>query len=102
MYDMGYHRVGCIGCPLAGYKGRLKEFNDYPTYKQHYIDAFDKMIHNKAPKGNLRANWKTGEDVFNWWIEKDRHETKGQITINDYLNEQTDEFGLIVRPKEKK
>jgi hypothetical protein len=41
--------------------------------------------------------WTDGQAVFNWWIEKDRYETKGQMSITDYMNEQTDEFGLIVR-----
>ena len=43
------------------------------------------------------GNWKDGESVFNWWIEKDRYETRGQVTINDYLKDQTDDFGLIIR-----
>ena len=95
MYDMGYHRVGCIGCPLATYKQKLKEFNDFPSYKQLYIKAFEEMI-----KQNPKAKWKTGEEVFDWWIEKDKHVTKGQISIDDYLKEQVDEWGLIVRKKE--
>ena len=57
MYDMGYHRVGCIGCPLATYKQKLKEFNDFPSYKQLYIKAFEEMI-----KQNPKAKWKTGEE----------------------------------------
>ena len=96
MYDMGYHRVGCIGCPMATYKQKMKEFADFPTYKQHYIRAFDEML-ERNPKA--KKNWKDGEDVFNWWIEKDQHVTKGQMTLADY---ETDEWGLIVRPKEKK
>lgn len=96
MYDMGYRRVGCIGCPMATYKQKMKEFADFPTYKQHYIRAFDEML-ERNPKA--KKDWKDGEDVFNWWIEKDQHVTKGQMTLADY---ETDEWGLIVRPKEKK
>ena len=96
MYDMGYHRVGCIGCPMATYRQKMKEFADFPTYKQHYIKAFDEML-ERNPKA--KRDWKTGEDVFNWWIERDHYVTKGQMTIADY---ETDEWGLIVRPKEKK
>jgi len=95
MYDMGYHRVGCIGCPMATYRQKMKEFADFPTYKQHYIKAFDEML-ERNPKA--KKDWKDGEDVFNWWIEKDQHVTKGQMTLADY---ETDEWGLIVRkPKE--
>jgi phosphoadenosine phosphosulfate reductase len=97
MYDMGYHRVGCIGCPLATYKQKLKEFSDFPSYKKLYIAAFEEMI-----KQNPKAKWKSGEEVFDWWIEKDKHETRGQLTINDYLKEQVDEWGLIVRDVKEK
>lgn len=95
MYDMGYHRVGCIGCPLATYKQKLKEFADFPTYKKLYIRAFEEML-KKNPKED--GEWKNGEDVFNWWIEENKHNVKGQMTLADYT---TDEWGLIVKESEK-
>ena len=33
LYERGFHRVGCIGCPLAGRAGRQFEFGRYPTYR---------------------------------------------------------------------
>lgn len=30
LYQCGFSRVGCIGCPMAGTKGRQKEFARYP------------------------------------------------------------------------
>lgn len=67
LYQMGYHRVGCIGCPMAG-KKRWKEFADFPTYKQAYINAFDRMLKVRTERG-LKHKWKNGEDVFIWWME---------------------------------
>ena len=67
LYDRGYYRVGCIGCPMAG-KGRWKEFSDYPTYKRAYIRAFDKMIEAIHAIGKP-TKWKNGYDVFLWWME---------------------------------
>lgn len=32
LYDMGFDRVGCIGCPMAG-KHRKEEFARYPKYE---------------------------------------------------------------------
>ena len=43
LYQCGYDRVGCIGCPMAG-KKRYKEFADFPKYKNLYIHAFDQMV----------------------------------------------------------
>lgn len=69
LYDCGYSRVGCIGCPMAS-KGRWKEFSDFPTYRIAYIKAFEKMLEElrKSIKGKS-LRWKTGYEVFLWWME---------------------------------
>lgn len=67
LYEQGYERVGCIGCPMAG-KGRIREFADFPKIKQAYIRAFDRMIEVRKQQGKA-TKWKTGEEVFLWWME---------------------------------
>lgn len=67
LYQCGYDRVGCIGCPMAG-KKRWKEFADFPAFKFNYIKAFDRMLQERKRKG-LTSKWKTGEEVFLWWME---------------------------------
>lgn len=79
LYKMGYYRVGCIGCPMAG-KSRWKEFADFPQYKQAYIRAFEKMLETRKEKG-LTQDWKNGEEVFHWWME-DKN-VPGQISMFD-------------------
>ena len=44
LYDEGRTRLGCIGCPLAGTKQMLRDFEKYPKYKEAYIRAFQRMI----------------------------------------------------------
>jgi len=67
LYDEGFKRLGCIGCPMSGRKGREKDFERWPKYKKNYIKAFDRM--NKARKEDgLRTYFETGEEVFNWWL----------------------------------
>ena len=88
LYECGYRRVGCIGCPLAPYHERLRDFERYPVYKDNYIKAFNRMIDGwNAEKKEFRKNISTGEEVFDWWIEKYKHETKGQMSINDFIKE---------------
>ena len=71
LYECGYKRIGCVGCPLAGRRTRKNEFLRYPGYKKMYIKAFDRMIEEKHKRGEeYRLNWKTGEDVFNWWVSR--------------------------------
>lgn len=81
LYEMGYERVGCIGCPLAG-KRRWKEFSDFPKFKEAYIRAFDRMLLERK-KAGLACKWECGHDVFDWWMEDEN--IKGQMHIEDYL-----------------
>jgi phosphoadenosine phosphosulfate reductase len=46
LYDEGFTRLGCIGCPLSGSKNMLRDFERWPKYKDMYIRAFQKMIDN--------------------------------------------------------
>lgn len=80
LYKMGYLRVGCIGCPMAG-KRRWKEFADFPKYKDTYIRAFDKMLEKRKAKG-LECKWKSGHEVFLWWMEDDT--IPGQMSFEDF------------------
>lgn len=81
LYKMGYDRVGCIGCPMAS-KARYKEFADFPTYKQAYIKAFDRMLEVRKARGK-DTRWKSGEEVFLWWMEDEN--IPGQMTLDDFI-----------------
>lgn len=71
LYECGYKRIGCIGCPMAA-KHRYKEFNDYPKYKLNYIRAFDRMLERRKERGlGSKGEWKSGKDVFKWWMGED-------------------------------
>lgn len=70
LYQCGFRRIGCIGCPMAGKKEREREFSLYPKYKENYIKAFRRMLITlKNKTGEKEITWKSGEDVFNWWTE---------------------------------
>ena len=71
LYAEGWHRVGCVGCPMAG-KKRYMEFARYPTYKKAYIAAFDRMIEERKRRDMMKGFNRigdTGVDVFHWWME---------------------------------
>lgn len=72
LYDCGFKRLGCIGCPIAMTKGREREFAMWPKYKENYIRAFEKMLIRAMEfKKGTPYNWGTAVDVFNWWMEYD-------------------------------
>jgi phosphoadenosine phosphosulfate reductase len=77
LYAMGFHRVGCIGCPYAG-KRRLKEFAAFPRYKDMYLRAFARMLETRKDRGKETV-WQTPKDVFDWWVDP-RH-IQGQIEM---------------------
>lgn len=46
LYDEGFTRLGCIGCPLSGSKNMIRDFERWPKYRENYIQAFQRMIDN--------------------------------------------------------
>ena len=54
LYDEGYTRLGCIGCPMGTAEHRKAEFERYPKYKQAYTRAFDKMVKARKWGGTNR------------------------------------------------
>lgn len=85
LYECGFSRVGCIGCPMAS-KKRYAEFRRWPAYEKLYIQAFDRMLDERRARGKLDGSWMTGgtgKDVFRWWMEEDV--LPGQISVDDIL-----------------
>ena len=68
IYEMGFKRCGCIGCPMAS-KARIMEFEIFPNYKKMYIKAFDRILEVRKQRGlETRLNWQNGQEVFDWWL----------------------------------
>lgn len=67
LYDEGFKRIGCIGCPMGMAKNMIKQFKRYPKYKAAYIRAMQKMCDNRPGEIKVAPHGK-GEEVFNWWI----------------------------------
>lgn len=72
LYACGECRIGCIGCPLAGFKQMKRDFTKYPVYESNYIRTFDKMLDNRIRNGlPVRSSWKDGKSVMKWWVGDD-------------------------------
>lgn len=87
LYDDGFHRLGCIGCPMASTRQRERDFMRWPKYKAAYMRAFEKMLEIRREKnrpfriGGSSYKDATAQDVFNWWLEYDV--LVGQMTFDD-------------------
>lgn len=74
LYDEGYKRIGCIGCPMAGAAGQNAGFKRYPKFRALYVRAFDRMIEQRKSEG-LPTTWMNGEVVMRWWLQEGQEET---------------------------
>lgn len=100
LYDQGFHRIGCICCPMANIKSTLRDIDRWPHVKEKWIKAIMQVrregksaygkndnflyrigiengkILNATAKGTT-ANTYTEEEehliaegIFDWWISK--------------------------------
>jgi phosphoadenosine phosphosulfate reductase len=67
LYDQGFKRLGCIGCPMQGKEGMERDFKRWPKHKAAYLRAFQKLIdlRSSTPKPALQ---KTAQEMFDWWV----------------------------------
>ena len=98
LYDQGFSRVGCIGCPMAG--AQVWELEKYPKYKQNYINAFDRMLKKRKAAGKDDVTgreglhkWTDGEAVYRWWINDTS--IPGQMSLLDFEEEEPNESADI-------
>jgi len=61
LYDKGYKRLGCIGCPMSTH--RKQELEAYPKIRDAWYRAMCRNWENK----NTSA-FKTPDDFWNWWL----------------------------------
>ena len=70
LYDQGYKRLGCIGCPMN--TAAAADLEKYPAYKRLYLKAFARMIEERKKRGlGVEGRWETPEKVMKWWLELD-------------------------------
>lgn len=86
LYGEGWHRLGCIGCPMAG-ASRFKELQRWPKYKKLYLHAFDRMLAERAKRAKRAKpnDWRTAEEVFDWWMGRDV--LPGQMRMDEFVKE---------------
>lgn len=94
LYDKGFTRVGCIGCPLA--TNQVTELEMYPKYKQNFIKAFDRMLQKRREQGKDDVTgrtglhrWVDGAAVYKWWVNDTSLE--GQMDIFDFIKGEEDD-----------
>lgn len=67
LYDEGFKRLGCIGCPMGGQEQMKHEFERWPKYYKNYLRAFERMLQRRKELGKEEI-WVNAEEVMYWWI----------------------------------
>ena len=79
LYDEGFHRIGCIGCPKATKANRYRDFERWPQYRKAYFNTVKKIIKLRN-YSDLSA-----EQLWAKWMDNLPTENKDQtILFKDY------------------
>lgn len=73
LYDKGWKRLGCIGCPMAG-KRREKDLEAYPGYKKLWLKAFTDLQAERIKCGKEPLKSPDGREydavgLYGWWVQ---------------------------------
>jgi len=66
LYDEGFKRLGCIGCPMAS-KGREQQFC-VGLNSRRLISGHSTRCFGPSSRQSPSLPGKTGHDVFDWWM----------------------------------
>ncbi len=81
LYDEGFSRLGCVGCPMAGCKQQRREFDRWPRFEVAWRASIYRWWHNHQDK--LRrdgkpyalAKFDDPEQLWQWWVSGGRKST---------------------------
>jgi phosphoadenosine phosphosulfate reductase len=69
LYDEGWKRIGCIGCPMSA--NREKEFARWPKFKLAYWNTFKKLIIEREKHGMTTGkHFGDALSMWKWWMEE--------------------------------
>lgn len=68
LYDEGWHRIGCIGCPMSSFKQKTLENERYPHVKRGWLRTIKKIRDGGVFKSeyiwwNIRRDWMPLQNV---------------------------------------
>lgn len=80
LYDEGWKRIGCIGCPMAD---RKREFERWPRFERAWKHAIYRCAEARIAAGlpTKDDKWATGEAMWNWWMSDNKRTPEDQCTL---------------------
>jgi phosphoadenosine phosphosulfate reductase len=74
LYDEGFTRLGCIGCPMGAHRDR--EFTRWPGYERNWrraVSRFWERMHNAKREDGKDYYWHkftSPDHLWSWWMEE--------------------------------
>ena len=74
LYDQGFDRLGCVGCPLVNGTPRQRQFDKWPKFEHNWKEACRKYWEThrtqvlKSGKLNFCSKFKTWQEYWQWWM----------------------------------
>ena len=84
LYDQGWHRIGCIGCPMSLAKQKIVENKRWPHVKRNWIKAIKAIRAIPAAGGGIIGNPNPREIIATNWLQ-----TPSQFLPKGYLESDT-------------
>jgi phosphoadenosine phosphosulfate reductase len=67
LYDQGWKRIGCVGCPFASVKQRRWELDQYPAIEKMWKKGCQAIIDKRKSTGK-DCKFKTADEFYEWWL----------------------------------
>jgi phosphoadenosine phosphosulfate reductase len=80
LYDEGFARLGCVGCPMGGPIGMKSAFERWPKYEAMWRRGFQsfwdkyKGVPRRDGKPRSLEKFGTVDDLWNWWVSGKAYE----------------------------
>ena len=68
LYDKGYHRIGCMFCPMACTRAKQLDRKNYPGVEKLIKKSIKKLCDDNNYMDNMNHDV---DEIFNWWISND-------------------------------
>jgi len=94
LYDQGFKRLGCIGCPMQGKAGMERDFERWPKHKDAYIRSFSKLIEQRRLT-DKPALQNTAQEMFDWWVSGRSLKPSLNFNLFESPVKKIDESGLL-------
>lgn len=68
LYDEGYHRLGCVLCPMTTAGQTARDRERWPKIAMAWLRACQRYYSRGTPS---TKRWASAEEMFEWWLSRE-------------------------------